>query len=245
MLETGFVLLKNTTFRTEQFISDLKREWQLTIDSVEGDYESFILSIDGFMCVFGMMPAPIPNQEAQDRAKGNYYCSDAVKIATEHGAHLMVTVANQNGASALTTMTLYSKLIATCLKQSTATGVYTTGTVYSAEFYRQVAQQYLSSNQIPVMIWVYIGLGQTQQGNQLYTHGMQKFGKDEMEILNSQVDMKTLHTSLTTMCSYIISSDLTLQDGETIGFSANQKWQITKSKSVYAPCDESLKIEII
>lgn len=245
MLETGFVLLKNGNFRTEQFIGDLQKEWQLTIDKVEGSLESFVLYINGFMCVFGLMPAPIPNQEAQERAKGNYYCPDAVQIATEHEAHLMVTVANQNGSNAQATMTLYSKLIATCLKQSNAIGVYTTGTVYGANFYRQVTQQYLPNNQIPVMIWVYIGLGQTKDGNQLYTRGMDKFGKDDMEILNSQVDMKTLHSSLTAMCGYIISSDLTLQDGESIGFSAEQRWQITKSKSVYASCDESLKIEIV
>lgn len=88
MLETGFVLLKSAKFRTEQFIGDLQKEWQLTIDKVEGDFEAFILSIDGFMCAFGLMPTPIPNQEAQERAKINYYCPDALQIATEHEAHL-------------------------------------------------------------------------------------------------------------------------------------------------------------
>lgn len=73
---------------------------------------------------------------------------------------------------------------------------------------------------------------------------MDKFGKDEMEILNSPVSMQTLHSSLTAMCSYIISADLTLQDGESIGFSAEQKWVIHHSKSVYAKTDHSLKIQI-
>ena len=95
------------------------------------------------------------------------------------------------------------------------------------------------------MIWVYIGLGQNQQGNQLYTSGMAKFGKDEMEILNSPSDMARLHASLSSMCAYIISSGLVLKDGESIGFSAEQKWQISHSKSVYAPSEFSLKIGII
>ncbi|UOP04438.1 DUF4261 domain-containing protein [Conchiformibius kuhniae] len=107
-----------------------------------------------------------------------------------------------------------------------------------------MAQQYLPNNEIPIMIWVYIGLGQNQQGNQLYTSGMAKFGKDEMEILNSQINMATLHTSLSSVCSYIISSGLVLKDGESIGFSAEQKWQISRSPSVYAPSEFSLKIDI-
>ncbi|UOP08157.1 DUF4261 domain-containing protein [Alysiella crassa] len=73
---------------------------------------------------------------------------------------------------------------------------------------------------------------------------MAKFGKDEIEILNSKINMGTLHASLSSMCSYIISSGLVLKDGETIGFSAEQKWAISHSKSVYAPSEFSLKIDI-
>ncbi|QMT31978.1 DUF4261 domain-containing protein [Alysiella filiformis] len=47
-----------------------------------------------------------------------------------------------------------------------------------------------------------------------------------------------------TLPCYIISSGLVLKDGETIGFSAEQKWQISHSKSVYAPSEFSLKIDI-
>lgn len=72
-----------------------------------------------------------------------------------------------------------------------------------------------------------------------------KVSKEEMEILNSQMNMKTLHTSLTSMCHYIITSGLVLKDGETIGFSAEQKWAISHSKSVYALSEYSLKIAII
>lgn len=244
MLENGFVLLASASFDNRQFVQDLQTDWQITAEGAEGMDTSLVFSVGGYMCALGLMPAPVPNQEAEYRAKGNYYCPDAMEIAQAHQAHLMVTVMNQSG-SEIDGMKLYSKLVATCLKQANATGVYTSGTVFSAEFYRKVALQYLPTNEIPIMIWVFVGMGQTEQGNQLYTSGMPKFGKDEMEILNSRVDMRTLHTSLTSMCAYIIGADVVLKDGETVGFSAEQKWQISRSKSVYAPSEFSLKIAIV
>ncbi|XXQ67337.1 DUF4261 domain-containing protein [Neisseriaceae bacterium B1] len=93
------------------------------------------------------------------------------------------------------------------------------------------------------MIWVYIGIGKNQQGNQLYTVGMQKFGKNE-EILNSQTAVNTLHATLLSICSYIISANITIQHGETLSFRADQKWAISRTKSVHAPSEDSLKIAI-
>lgn len=243
MLENGFILLNSNAFDVEQLIDDLKRDWQ--IDAIlEQQQGSSILTIGDFLCAIALIPMPIPNDEAVHRAKGNYYCSDAVQIAQQHQAHLIVSVMNQTKGSELAGMQLYSKLVSGCLKQHNAIGVYTSGTVYSADFYQKTATEYLSKNEVPVMIWVYVGLGQTTQGNQLYTAGMNKFNLDEMEILNSSIDMGMLHASLSGMCSHIIGSGLVLKDGETVGFSATQKWAIRRSKSVYAPSEFSLKIEI-
>lgn len=243
MLENGFVLLNSNEFNINQLVNDLKSDWGMT-PQVEQHQDSFLLTVGDFLCAIALMPAPIPNDEAVHRAKGNYYCPDAVAAAEAHKAHLMVTVMNQAENSEVDGMSLYSKIVSGCLNQENATSVYTSGTVYTADFYQKVAKEYLPNNEIPMMIWVYIGLGQNEQGNQLYTSGMTKFSKDEMEILNSRVDMGMLHLSLNSMCTYIISSGLVLKDGETVGFSAEQKWKISHSKSVYAPREFSLKIDI-
>lgn len=245
MLENGFVLLTTPSFSAKQLLNDLQQDWQLTAQNPERQEDSITFSIGDFLCVLGLLPAPIPNDEAVHRAKLNYLCDDAVSVAQAHRAHLMVTVINQAEGNEIEGMKLYSKLIATALNQSTATAVYTSGTVFTAPFYQKVAKQYLSNDDNPIMLWVFIGLGQNQEGNQLYTIGMNKFNKDEMEILNNSLPMQTLHNSLLSMCSYIISANLTLKDGETIGFGETQKWQITRSKSVYAESEMSLKIGVV
>lgn len=245
MFENGFVLLNTSSFSGKQLLNDLQQDWQLTAQNPERQDDSITFSIGDFLCVLGFLPAPIPNDEAVHRAKINYFCDDAVSIAQAHRAHLMVTVINQAEGGEIEGMKLYSKIISSILNQDTATAVYTSGTVFSKNFYQSVAKQYLSNNENPIMLWVFVGLGQNQEGSQLYTIGMNKFNKDEMEILNSSLPMQTLHNSLLSMCSYIITANLTLKDGETIGFSETQKWQITRSKSVYADSEMSLKIGVV
>lgn len=245
MLENGFVLLTTPTFDSNQLLKDLQTDWQLPIQNPEPQEDSLTFSVGDFLCVLGLLPAPIPNDEAVHRAKLNYLCPDAVDVAKSHTAHLMVTIINQAESSEIEGMKLYSKIVSSILNQDNATAIYTSGTVFTADFYQKVAKQYLSNDENPIMLWVFIGLGQNEQGNQLYTIGMNKFNKDEMEILNSPLPMQTLHNSLLSMCSYIITANLTLKDGETIGFSETQKWQITQSKSVYVDSEMSLKIGVV
>lgn len=246
MLANGYVLLDNSSLIDYQKIVDyLNEEWKIVTQDVKSTENALVFMVEGSMCSIGLIPSPIPNGEAIQQAKGNYYCPDAVDIASNHQAHLIVTVANQDKDVELESMKLYSKIIDSCLIQESATGVYTSGTVFSAAFYHKACQQYLSADDIPIMLWVFIAMAHTEHGNQLFTIGMEQFGKKEMEILNSKVDMKTLHQSLMAMCSHIITSGLVLQDGETIGFSASQKWKITLSESVYARSQHSLKIDIV
>ncbi len=80
----------------------------------------------------------------------------------------MVTVMNQAPNSEVDGMRLYSKIVSGCLNQANATAVYTSGTVYTADFYQKIAKQYLPKNEIPIMIWVYIGLGKNELSSGIF-----------------------------------------------------------------------------
>ena len=71
---------------------------------------------------------------------------------------------------------------------------------------------------------------------------MRQFDKMEMEIRASQHDMSDLHSTLLGICAYIISEDVTLHDGETIGFSAEQQLRISQSPAIAGSAEETLKI---
>jgi hypothetical protein len=52
-----------------------------------------------------------------------------------------------------------------------------------------------------------------------------------------------LHEFILPVLNYILSFDVTLKNGETIGFSEEQKIKITESKAVYLD-GNSLKLEL-
>ena len=48
--------------------------------------------------------------------------------------------------------------------------------------------------------------------------------------------MSELHNTLLGICTYLISEDVTLHDGETIGFSAEQQLAISRSPAIAGGC---------
>lgn len=54
-----------------------------------------------------------------------------------------------------------------------------------------------------------------------------------MEIVNSDHSAEELIDMMFTLVHYVIASDVTLKDGETIGMSAEQKLEITLSEGKY------------
>ena len=71
---------------------------------------------------------------------------------------------------------------------------------------------------------------------------MKCFGKDEMEIINSQEKPSDIRDMLINIASYVILEDVILHDGETVGMSATQRLKIAKSEGIHVKGD-SLKIQ--
>ena len=121
--------------------------------------------------------------------------------------------------------------------------------IYNGEVdYSPVSYQHFSGmleeDLFPIYNLVWIGLYNGKKGLCAYTDGMRYFGYDEMEVLDSQADAQTLHGFLSDIANYVITEDVVLRDGETIGFSEEQKLPITKSKGVSVEGD-SLKIAFL
>ena len=75
------------------------------------------------------------------------------------------------------------------------------------------------------------------------TYGMDVFGKEEMEVLNTDAEPEELRDFLASLASYVLACDVTLKDGETIGFSADDKHAITRSPGVSLP-EEQMTLKI-
>lgn len=241
----NFVLLKEAKWDKAEFIKLLQEEWGIVDETPEeekAEEESgiYIFNYRGAMGAVSMMPAPIPNDEAEYHAQNNYRWKDAVETTKKHTAQLMVSVLGQ-AVGAMNASQLLVKMVATCCKQEGVLGIYANETVYQPEFYEACAGM-MKDNIFPLMNLVWFSLyGGKNGGVSAYTCGMESLGYDEIEILDSKASMGEVVDFLLNICSYVVTENVILKDGETIGFTADQKLPISRSKGI-AVDGESLKI---
>ena len=242
---TGFVLLSKGEWDKEQFIRDMKEKWDIAVDeydaSEEKDDDALVFEVGDMVAAVSLATYPIPNGEAELNAENNYMWEDAVKVAKEHCAHIMVAVLGKE-ENLLEKGKLYTKVVAACCRQEYATGIYTSGVVFEPRFYEGFADM-MKEDELPIFNWVWFGLYQSEGGLNGYTYGMDVFGKEEMEVLNTDAEPEDLRDFLASLASYVLACDVTLQDGETIGFSADDKHTITRSPGVSLP-EEQMTLKI-
>ena len=234
---TGFVLLSKGEWDKDQFIRDMKEKWDIAVEeydaSEEKDDDALVFEVGDMLAAVSLATYPIPNGEAEGNAENNYMWQDAVKVAKEHCAHLMVAVLGKE-EDLLEKGKLFTKVVAACCRQNYATGIYTSGVVFEPRFYEGFAEQ-MSDDELPISNWIWFGLWRDEHGMNGYTYGMASFGKDEMEVLGTNAKPSNLRDFLASLASYVLENDVELHDGETIGFAADDKHTITRSPGVGLP----------
>lgn len=228
----GFVLMRAAQWDEEQFRQDLQQRWGMTIENEirkEGG-PVLVWSAGGMPATVSLLPSPVPDGEAEYYASSNYLWPEAEEAAKAHTAQLMVVVLPHGNPQTEAGKT-FVKICSACLMQPEALGLYTAGTVFQPKFYCQAAEL-MKEDRLPVFNWIYFGLYRTEGGMNGYTYGMRAFGKEEMEILDSPAGAQEVRDFLADVACYVLSEDVALKDGETIGFSPEQKILITQSKGV-------------
>ena len=244
----GSVLLSKAEWDKEQLIRNLREEWGIVDEEPdEGDEDdensddAVVMRVGGMMLIVTLFHGHIPDNEAEINAENNYMWPEAVEVAKAHKAHIVVAVLGEE-EKLLERGKLFTKAMAVCCKQKYATGVYTSGVVFEPRFYEGLADM-LKKDELPIFNWVWFGLYRSEGGLNGYTYGMDVFGKEEMEVLNTDAEPEELRDFLASLASYVLACDVTLQDGETIGFSADDKHTITRSPGVSLP-EEQMTLKI-
>lgn len=62
-------------------------------------------------------------------------------------------------------------------------------------------------------------------------------------MIDSALPLEELYSFLVNICSYVIGSDVVFHHGETLGYTAEQKINITSSKGILVD-GETLKLEM-
>ncbi len=230
----SFILLDENKIDLNLLVKQLHDDWEIEVDgaSISEDSQTLIQEIGDLRVIVGLMPTPIPNNEAVVNAETNFRWDKAIEVAKAHKAHLLVTV--MGGENDLLTATdLYVKVCSSCLKQPNATGINTLGSVLEPRFYIDFAENNIKSGEFPIMNMVFFGVFSENDGATMnaYTYGLQVYGKKNIEVVDSSKPINEILDILCSIAEYTITSDVTLNDGETIGLSEDQKLTITSSIS--------------
>ncbi len=238
----GMVLLNQpNSMKIEGVIAELKNRWDLEVGEREANDETSILDINGYMVAIANIPAPIPNDEVETTAEFNYFWKNGVEETSNHKGHIVLSIMNA-GNHPVQENLLYSKIASAVLNNSDSMGIYIgSRTLTLSKGFYQDNVEMMSEENLPIYNWIYFGLRRENEKQSVYTYGLADFGKMEMEIVDSQHSLDELNEMMFNLVHYVLSYDVTLQDGETIGLSAEQKLKISNSKGRFLE-ENTLKI---
>lgn len=236
----AFVLLKSDAWDRSKFMWDFQELWGfgLAETEYEDDYDnegpdkdSFVAEIDGMLVAVSCIHVPIPNKEAEICAANNFLWPEAANEVAQHTAHVIVSVLPKEN-SIIKANTLLVQICTACLQAQNAIGVYTAGTVFDPDSY-EMAADVIRNGELPYLNWVHLGLVSGSEDTiSGYTYGLATFGKDEIEIINTTARPDELYNLLFEIAAFVIDEDLVMHDGETIGFTEDQRLSITRSPGV-------------
>lgn len=205
----GFVLLKSFGYNFNKLKINLKNEWGIEInDTAEEDTIAF--NIDDMLIACSFVPEPIPDHEVESHYKDNWMWKDAEKEVSKHKSHVIISILN--GRDSIERYKIFTKLASSILVDKEAIAVYMSPMIIERETYICLAKE-LKIGKLPVLLWVYIGIANSQNGISAYTLGLNHFKKKEIEILNSVRECEDLFEFILRIVNEIIKNDINVQRG--------------------------------
>lgn len=226
-MRLGFVLQAGQEMDWQGFYANMKADWGIELDAEPNEDDTLVFDWEDMMVAVSFIPVPIP--EAVENARNNVFWEHAVTETEKHRSHVIVAV--MHSGDAVSQSLMYSMAASSLLKLAGAIGIYQVPTVLPADYFTLVCSS-IVDNVLPVPTWIYFGIYPDGDDFSGYTWGMTYFGKDEIEVVGSTADPADIYDFLMDVAYYVIDNDVTLNDGETLGFSAEQKLPVTRSEGL-------------
>lgn len=207
--------------------------------SVSADKEgSDILSAElpgGRSAFVAFVPAPVPDGEAEQFVPYSLSAMGSGWQLPEYPAHAMVTMMGDDEVIDVESLELFTKLVASVVEASHAVGVYwaATGATHNSEFVLDVAN---AEGLQPIMLWNGISIARGDDGRiSLLSLGMSQLGLPNLMLSAPESQGNAAIEVMLDLLGYLIQRGEPIPDGDTIGFSAEQKLPIRYEQSPIDP----------
>jgi hypothetical protein len=241
----GMALLNEVTrIDFKKIIDELKNKYDVDITGQDVDQEKGVgvIQLKNSQITIMLMDVPIPGDELEFPSQISYLWKDAKDLTPKHKGHVIISVSSTSD-NKLNMFKTFTKAASSVLTNTKSLGIYLGNQtlVLPTGFYVEGARL-MTDEELPLMNWIYFGLREEDGKKSGYTFGLKEFGFDELEILNSRHSIQEIQEMLFNISHYVILSNVTLEDGETIGVTAEQKIRIVRSKGVHLE-GTTLKLE--
>ncbi len=228
------VFVNGGSHKLNNVIDHLRSFWNVNIGEVTGDDETAIFDIDGIQVALATMPVPIPKEELDNAISYAYMWRTAAEELEHQTGHAIVSVMGENGTQVERHMVLSKLLCSVMMTTEECIAVYQgSETLLLQKEYYLSAVDDIKNNRIPVPAWVYVGLRKSGEHFDSYTYGMSGFGKPEIEIIGSDLDLDNLYKLMLSISSYVIGYDVLFKDGDTYNLTDSVALKLTLSPGVY------------
>jgi hypothetical protein len=180
------------------------------------------------------MPAPIPNQEAEENADGNFLWPKGREEAARHRSHVIVTNLGAGEQTPVQSAIAVSRLALAALKLFDGIGVYwgNASVCNSREAFEAFCQD-ISEEHVPVPMWLRFQLVRAAEDEVgLYTLGMRQFDLMDIEVDRCRMNPKDLFEFVSNIAHYLIQSGPVIADGNTVGGSEEERILVRHRQSM-------------
>jgi hypothetical protein len=230
----GMVLLEEpNSMQIKNVVSELRTKWKLIVDDKESSDSVSVLVIDGYRVGIANMPYSVPEDEIKSITEYNYFWKKGAEEAAKHKGHIILSVLNA-GKNPVIENLLFTQVAASILKNSKSLGIYIgeRTLLLKKDFYLTNTEM-MSDKNLPLYNWLYFGLRKSNGKRSIYTFGLADFNKKEIEIVNSDKSLEDIIETMYDLVHYVIISNVTLKDGETVTIPGGPKLNVIESQGIY------------
>lgn len=193
---------------------------------------TLVTEVDNCTVAISLMPAAIPGIESQ--CQGLWWWPEAAEEIKTHNNHILVALMNADDLDAVDTALLATRIAACVAEDVDAIAVNwgAAGVVHKADVFIDDARK-ASRDNLPILMWVGSHLFKSEDDEPgIFTYGLAELGFPEVEVPAAPLPPSELIPFVLDFASYMVGSGVRFEDGETMGRTADEKWQITFGPSM-------------
>jgi hypothetical protein len=242
----SFVLLPTSKMPS---VEEFRAAWNELMNDVEAPIEkawgpeSAELEIEGLTTIAALMPAPVPNREAEEAASRSLSSMRAEGFSpAPHAAHLLVVTLSAK-ESALTRLCGHTRVVAALAKASRASGVYegSAGATHDPDFYATVVSD---SSELPLMVWNGVSIAKTSDTVEILTLGMAQLELPDLLLVAPSGQATEALPFAFNLLNYVVSRGSAIPENETVGRTALEKLPVAYVPSPIDPATRVMRVEL-